>query len=576
MRTQFWPWRRGAPVLIAGLAMALSIVAVVPVGASPAAPSQVQPTVVWAECGDGFECATLTVPLDYANPAGGDIDLSLIRKPAADPAARIGSLLTNPGGPGGSGVDFVRSTAVPDGLLANLNSQFDIVGWDPRGTKASAPIDCLPQEVLAADAPYDPFPDLSSRDDVLAAAREFNQGCLDMAGPELLASVSTFNTAQDMELIRQALGEEQISFLGFSYGTYLGATYATLFPNQVRAFVLDGAIDPIVYARYPVISGMEQAAGFETAFTRFFANCSVEACQFAGGKEGWRALVDTLDTTPLNTGIDPARPVTGSSVINASVIALYVRQWWPILDQALAAAAVGDAQLLQVLSDVAVGRNEDGTVAPGSGAFPAITAIDQDYPTDLRIQDYLFFAYSAISPSFGPSTFWASIAGGYSAFEWPVEANARFDGPFQYPAGGTPILVIGTTFDPATPYRGSVAMTSQLGNATLLSMNGDGHTAYGGNSACIDTTVDAYLLSLTAPPANTLCEQELAPPAGTDGGDGTDVDNPEESPPGDPGADSTGEMEEMTDAMVDDMTDDAEQSVSEAMANLGFFADAIN
>jgi pimeloyl-ACP methyl ester carboxylesterase len=531
------PLRRGAltfttPVVIAALAVTTIVAPSISDASAPAAPPvpvepvPVEPaptdsapaeqpgevTLDWQDCDDGFQCATLTVPLDYAAPDGDTIDLSLIRRPATNPDARIGSLLTNPGGPGGSGVDFVRGSATPDGFLASLNERFDIVSWDPRGTKASAPIDCLTNEQQdAANSSAEAFPDLSDREAVLGASREFIAGCVANAGEELLAAVSTENTARDMDLIRAGLGEEQISYLGFSYGTYLGATYASLFPDRLRAFVLDGAVDPRSYARTPIISNLEQARGFEVALDRFFANCATEPCQFQGGKDAWRALADQLEASPLSTGGDPTRPVTGASVVNASLIVLYVRQLWPVLDQALALAAAGDGALLQRLSDAALGRNADGTYDAGSGAFPAITAIDQRYPSNIAFQDLLYYAYQSVSPSFGGSTFWASIAGGYSAFEWPVEANAEFSGPFRNAPGNLPIVVVGTTFDPATPYSGSVAMTRQLRNATLLTMDGDGHTAYGGNSACIDETIDAYFVDLVVPAPGARCQQEIAP-----------------------------------------------------------------
>ena len=220
--------------------------------------------------------------------------------------------------------------------------------------------------------------------------------------------------------------------------------------------------------------------------------------------------MEALDAEPLETGA-PARPVTGEDVVNATLIVMYVRPAWPILDQALAEAAAGDGARIKFLSDLALGINDDGSVDPGADAFPAITAIDAAYPNDIAIQDQMFWTYVQSSPSFGPSTFWASTAGGYAAFEWPVEADDRFAGPFTYGEDdGPPIVVIGTTFDPATPFRGSIAMTEQLGNATLLTMVGDGHTAYGGNSGCVDDAVDAFLTELDVPDEGTICVQELA------------------------------------------------------------------
>jgi pimeloyl-ACP methyl ester carboxylesterase len=503
---------RGLVALVAGTALAapaaVAYAAPAPDAAPEAAPAAAAAAdLELADCDDGFECGTLTVPLSWSGDGGDTLDLSVIRRPAADPANRIGALLVNPGGPGGSGVDFVRGTAGPDGILAELNQRFDIVSWDPRGTKGSSPVDCFDDARLDAySAGAEAFPDGEDRDAVLATSREFVEACVTNAGPELLSAISTENTARDMDALRAALGEEQISYLGYSYGTYLGATYASLFPDRIRAFVLDGAVDPDAYANNPLLSDVIQARGFEVAIDRFFEEFCAESCNFTGGKEAWRELVEQLEAEPLTTGGDPSRPVDGAAVINATLIVMYIRQAWPVLDLALAEAAAGDGARMQFLADIAVGRNDDGSYDPGQGAFPAITAIDRDYPEDIRIQDLMRLVYEQVSPSFGPSTFWASLAGGYSAFEWPVEADDRFAGPFRYPSGRLPILVVGTTFDPATPYSGSVAMTRQLRNARLLTLDGDGHTAYGGNSTCIDDAVDAFLVDATVPARGTVCE----------------------------------------------------------------------
>ncbi len=465
----------------------------------------------WNPCEEVFECATLTVPLDHDESDGETLDLALVRRPARDAEARIGSLLTNPGGPGGSGVDFVVGAGADDGFLAPLNEQFDLVSWDPRGTKGSSPIDCVLDERVE---PFGAFPGLDDRDRIVEAARAYADACVESVGEDLLASVSTLDTARDMELLRAALGEEHLSYLGFSYGTFLGATYAALYPDRVRAFVLDGAVDPDAYVNDPLASNAEQAVGFETAITRFFDACAEDGCLFDGDERDWRQLVEQLDAEPLEAEPfeegGPARAVTGEDVLNATLIVMYVRPAWPVLDQALAEAAGGDGERIKSLSDIALGIDDDGSVDPGADAFPAITAIDQTYPTDIALQDQMYWSYLQSSPSFGPSTFWASTAGGYAAFEWPVEADDRFGGPFvDADDDGPPIVVVGTTFDPATPYRGSIAMTEQLGNATLLTMVGDGHTAYGGNSTCIDDAVAAFLTELDPPEDGTICEQEL-------------------------------------------------------------------
>jgi pimeloyl-ACP methyl ester carboxylesterase len=482
-----------------------------PATAAPAA------TLEFTDCDDGFECATLTVPRNYDEPDGATIELSVIRKRATNTTERIGALLTNPGGPGGSGVDFVRAVADADGSFAALNERFDIVSWDPRGTKGSSPVNCFTDPELD-DQVTDgiAFPTGLDRDAVVQNNRDFIEACLNNNDPAVLSSISTENTARDMDALRVALGEEQISYLGYSYGTYLGATYAALYPEKIRAFVLDGAVDPAQYATNPIGGSITQAQGFETALDRYFDDFCAAGCQFQGGKPAWRALAEQLDAEPLATGLDPTRPVNGTVLLNATAISMYVRQIWPVLDQALAEAAAGDARRLQLLGDIAIGRNDDGSYDPGQGAFPAILSIDSSWPSDIFIQDLLGLIYPQVSPSFGPSTFWASLAGGYASFEWPVEADTRYEGPFRYQRGRTPILVIGNTFDPATPYSGSVAMARQLRNARLLTLNGDGHTAYGGNSTCIDDQVDAFFFDLTLPPRGATCDydpDQLPPPS---------------------------------------------------------------
>jgi pimeloyl-ACP methyl ester carboxylesterase len=503
------------------MAVVLLALVAAPAGAAPSHHEPVDdveltaPELDWADCGDGLECTTMTVPLDYADPDSDTIDLSLIRRPAADQEARIGSLLTNPGGPGESGVDLVRWAFAPGSAMASLNTRFDIVSWDPRGTEGSAPIDCVPPEEYSdPGVEWEAFPDLGDRRELVAAARGYNQACIENVGTDLLSAVSTLNTVRDMEMIRLGLGEDQISYLGFSYGTYLGATYASVYPDGIRAFVLDSAVDPRQYAWEPERMWIYQAGGFERSLRRFFDHCEQEECQFSGGHDGWRDLVDAMEENPIETEIDPARPVDGATVVHFTLLTLYSRRAWAFLDQGLHEAANGDASLIRQVMDAARGRQEDGSYAPGVGGQMAIMAVDQDFPDSMRGYNRLYPILRWISPSFGPLT-WAYSSSSHSVYEWPVEANAVYRGPFRYRRSDTPILVVGVTNDPAAPYPGAVAMTEQLGNARLLTMDGDGHGATGGNSECIDSAVGAFLEDLVVPAQGTVCQQDVVPPAST-------------------------------------------------------------
>lgn len=489
------PSRRRAAVLAAAV-LALGVASAGAAGAP----------LPWEPCGGEFECAAMPVPVDHAAPGAGTVDIAVIRLPAADPARRIGSLVVNPGGPGGSGVDFVRDAGAT--LFATLNRRFDIVGFDPRGTGASRTVVCLDdtgQEAAALAASA--FPTADDRDRIVAGARAFQAACRANTG-EFLGDITTANVARDMDLLRDALGDPGLTYLGFSYGTYLGATYAALFPGSVRALVLDGGLDPSAYATRPLLTDLRQARGFQLAMERFLQWCRLE-CEFGDGapEAAFAALLRRADANPL-TGTD-ARPVRAVEILNASLVALYSRQTWPLLAGTLQLADLGDGSVAQILSDAAIGRNDDGTYGDEGAAFNAISAADREYPEDLAAYDELRGAWAEASPLFGPGQFWPSS---YLAAGWPVTPRSRFTGPFS-PKRLPPVLVVGTTADPATPYKGSVALADQLGNATLLTMAGDGHTAYGGNSNCIDLRVERYLVSLRVPASGIACPQQATPPA---------------------------------------------------------------
>lgn len=460
-------------------------------------------TLAWRPCGGQAQCATLAVPLDWSgtDPAarGTTIPMAVIRYRATGPAAqRIGSLVVNPGGPGGSGVAFVRDdvSIIP----AAVRARFDIVGFDPRGTGASDPVTCLSgpqQDTLYAAPPY-PTSAAQTRE-VVALAQGLGAACLARTGDEL-RHLGTPEVARDLDALRVALGEQQLTYLGYSYGTYLGAAYARLFPTHIRAFVLDGAIDP-TQTGTEMLAG--QAGGFEGAFDAFAAWCAGNnQCGFGSSlstaaqvEAAYRSLQAQVQRTPL--------PGSGSRVLTAGLFLegtldpLYSKQAWPVLGTALELAQTGSGVELLQLSDELLGRNPDGSYDPEDEANAAINCLDHTYPTVAQTPAFAA-ALAARYPIFGRALGWS----GLDCAVWPVPAVVD-TAPVTAP-GAPPILVIATTRDPATPYAGGVALARELSSGVLLSNNGDGHTAYrASGSGCVIGIVDAYLFARTAPSRST-------------------------------------------------------------------------
>lgn len=480
--------------------------------AAAAAPATGAP-LKWRDCGDGFRCATVRVPRDYAAPRGGTIALSVIKKPHTGRGRAAGTVLTNPGGPGGSGVDFLRAAS---DIFAGVNGRFDVVSWDPRGTAGSEAVDCLTDAQRDAGWPITPaFPTSAQFGVIDFLADRLIAGCLAADTGENLPTFTTENAARDLDRLRAAVGDRRLTYLGFSYGTYLGATYAALFPDRSRALVLDGALDPTQYATQPLENLRVQSVGFDVALNRFFDWCATSPiCGFQGGRAAFDALIADAGARPLPaTASGDPRPVLQQDVQNGAVLPLYARQLWPLLADALTLAQqAGDGSLLLLISDAARGRGGDGGYGSGADAFVETSCVDLDYPATPEAFDAAGRRAAQEAPLFGLANNWTEAGPGWVCGEWPLEPTARFAGPFAFPTPGAPALVVGTTFDPATPYAGAQALTAQLGKAELLTMDGDGHTAYGGNSACIDDAVNAYLNTLALPPAGTVCSQEVVDP----------------------------------------------------------------
>lgn len=466
---------------------------------------------VWGACPQApapYECATVLVPRDYSTPRADSMGIAVIRRPATEPETKVGTLFINPGGPGNSGLIFLPA-AVP--LLFNeLAEHFDLVSFDPRGVGLSDPVRCLDDtEREAQQARAEAFPDPRNIPQIVQDAARLSAACVRRNGTDL-RYLSTMNVARDMDRVRAALGVAEISYLGLSYGTYLGATYSSLFPDSLRAMALDGALDPVLTALAPLQKDIEQARGFQLGLERFFTYCdsTLNECSFGGAAAAkFDELLRRVQHEPIEapTG-DATRPVTSHTVVTAVQAALYARQSWPFLGSALQQAwDAGDGSLLQLASDQFLGRDPDGGFGQWPDAFTAITAADRNYPRSVGRFVQAADVASRLAPTFGRLNVYASLPAGM----WAVEPNADFEGPFTFRGDSVPALVVGTTFDTATPYRGAQAMVTELGNAVLLTMDGDGHTAYGRGSPCVDRAVNEYLVHLKLPPDDTRCQQQL-------------------------------------------------------------------
>ncbi|WP_238335794.1 alpha/beta hydrolase [Serinicoccus kebangsaanensis] len=455
--------------------------------------------LTWSSCQGDFECASLTVPMDYAEPDGQTIDLALLRSPASGEAT--GSLVVNPGGPGASGVDYAMMSGMA--ISGEVREAYDVVGFDPRGVGRSAPVTCFEDEQMDEFLSSDPSPDDAAEEEASTQlVEDFAQACGESA-PDLLGHVSTVEAARDIDVLRAALGEEQLDYYGASYGTFLGTTYASLFPDRVGALVLDGAIEPDLSE---LEMGLGQAAGFERATRAYVENCVASGeCPLGSDVESAMARIpaflDELDTAPLPVEGDAAPELTEGWGMYGIIAAMYTEQYWPLLTQAFERAFDGDGTIMMFLANLYASRGSDGSY--DGNTMQAIYAVNcLDRPVDADGED---LDSAAVEQQFEEAsrTWGRYLAGEGACAFWPAEAVETVE---DYSAAGAdPILVIGTTRDPATPYEWAEGLAETLDSGVLLTYDGDGHTAYGRSNDCIDDVVDAYLLEGTVPEEGTTC-----------------------------------------------------------------------
>lgn len=448
--------------------------------------------VFWNDCGDaGFDCTTVSAPVDWSDPESDRIQLAVVRQESTNTTK--GSLLTNPGGPGGSGFDFVSfGYAVTPAARAD----YDVIGWDPRGVGRSTRVTCFTDPAQTDELLYGPAGDVDAEGAAFAEACGANSG-------ELLANMDTASNARDMDLIRAVVASPKLNYVGYSYGAFLGTVYAQLFPQNVGSMVLDGPYDPTL-SQFELFKG--QSVGYDAAFRSYIESCLRDpGCLFTGSVDDAvsqaAALVAGADGTALVN--DDGRVLDSATLATAITSSLFSVQYWDSLSALLRAVTLGDPAPAFAAADGANGRYDDGTYALNS--LEVYTAVScSDFARDDVSLDDRLAEIDAAAPVVGAAFARVDFARVASACaHWPAPPAEL---PTSWGASGAPtILVVGTTNDPATPYAWAQALVGELADAALITRNGDGHTGYNKGNACVDAAVDAFLLNGTVPASDPNC-----------------------------------------------------------------------
>ena len=450
----------------------------------------------WTDCGSS-RCTWVTVPVDYKKPGGETLRLKVKLRPADDASPR-GLLFINPGGPGGSGVDFVKSFA--DKASRALRENYGIVGFDPRGVGKSTPLKCFDNKGIDAYANSDPDPDTAAE---IATFRKFvvdlGDACKANSG-DLAAHVSTLEAAKDMDVLRAVLGQKKLDYYGASYGTQLGATYATEFPKNVGRMVLDGAVDSSLSDEDQALG---QTRGFQRALTSYIADCVKSSdCPLGSDAKGAETklsdFLQALDQKPMKA--QDGRLLTESAAFYGIAVTLYDRGYWKYLTQELTAAFNGNPSTMLLLFDAYSTRQSDGSY--GDNSFESISAVrclDSTKTSTLEQVEKSIPEFEKISPALGRASAWAALG----CTDWPLKSDNK-----QIPIsakGAPPIIVVGTTRDPATPYEWAQSLAKQLASGVLVTREGDGHTGFHIGNSCIDDLVDNYFVKDAVPKVGTTC-----------------------------------------------------------------------
>jgi pimeloyl-ACP methyl ester carboxylesterase len=459
----------------------------------------------WKACTTGMQCATAKVPLDWSKPTGATIHLALIRHQATD-GHPLGSLLVNPGGPGGSGFNFVKDS-LTFAVDKTLESHYDIIGFDPRGVNRSSAVKCYTNPKTLDNYIYSIPKGAIGSDEWITEVEQqnktFGAECAKDTGA-LLGHVDTVSAAKDLDVLRAALGNKKLDYLGYSYGTLLGQTYANLFPKKTGRLVLDGVVDPTVT---PFELDADQAQGFELDLRAFLAECpKLKGCPFTGtvaqSEASIRGVLNKLDASPIRNS--DGRELGSETMFTAIIFPLYNTANWPYLVDLFNDVANGSAKVAFELADAYNDRNTDGTYQDNeTEAFTAINCLDYPSDPDVATMRTQAAELDKLAPVFGH----LMAYGGTSCFDWPYKAT-RTAGALAA-KGSAPILVVGTTGDPATPYAMAQHVAKLLQNGHLITYHGNGHTAYNKDTTpadeCVNTAVDNFFVHGTVPKTDPQC-----------------------------------------------------------------------